>query len=125
MRINGFTNIKTIMNLNKNAFSLLLDITNYFYCHNFGHKSCECKLKDNRLTSQNMYKTIGCMQWRKKEKEKKPDKCDLVLYAQDQNNKWYVDSGCSRHVIGDKIKFVSLNQNKIGMPHSVMMAHPT
>ncbi len=42
------------------------------------------------------------MQWRKKVEEKKPDKCDLVLYAQDQNNKWYVDSGCSRHMTGGK-----------------------
>lgn len=109
------------MNLDKNAYAPLLDITECFYCHNFGHKSYECQLKDNRLTSQNMYKTIGCMQWRKKVEEKKLNKCDLVLYAQDKNNKWYVDSGFSRHMTRDKSKFVSLNENKTGMSHSVMM----
>lgn len=46
------------------------------------------------------------------EEENKLDKCDLVLYAQGQNNKWYVDSGFSKHMIGDKNKFVSLDENK-------------
>ena len=90
------------MNLDKNEFSPLLDIIECLYCHNFGHNSYECQIKDNRLTSQNMHKTIGCMQWRKKAEEKKPDKCDLVLHAQDQNNKWYVDNGFSRHMTRDK-----------------------
>jgi len=44
MRNNGFTNIKTNMNLDKNAFAPLLDITECFYCHNIGHKSYECNL---------------------------------------------------------------------------------
>jgi len=51
MRKNGFTNIKTNVNLDKNAFSPLLYIIECFYCHKFGHKLYECQLKDNRLTS--------------------------------------------------------------------------
>lgn len=54
------------------------------------------------------------MQWRKEREGKKFDKCDLVLYVQDQNNKWHVDSGCSTHMIGDKRKFVSLDENITG-----------
>lgn len=61
-----------------------------------------------------MYKTIGCMQWKKKVEEKKDDKCDLVLYAKDKNNKWYLDSGYARHMTWDKRNFISLNENKIG-----------
>ena len=34
------------------------------------------------------------------------------MYAQDQNSKWYVDNGYSRHLIGDKSMFVSLDENK-------------
>lgn len=48
------------------------------------------------------------MQWRNKE-EKKADKCDLVLYAQDQNSKWYMNSGYSRHTKGP---------SDIGTPYS-------
>ena len=45
----GLTNIKTNMKLDRNAFAPLLDITECFYYPNFGHKSHECQLKDNRL----------------------------------------------------------------------------
>jgi len=52
------------------------------------------------------------MQWRKKKEEMEVNKCGLVLHAQNQNSQWYVDSGCSRHIIGDKSKFVPLDENK-------------
>lgn len=113
MANNGFS-IKTNMNLGKISFSPLLDIIKCFYCHNFWHKSYECQLKDNRLSSEKNYRTYGCIQWRKRKEENKVDKCDLVLYAQDQNNKWYMDIGCSIHMTGDKNKFLSLDENKTG-----------
>eukprot|EP00253_Pinus_taeda_P030706 PITA_30706 len=40
------------------------------------------------------------------------DKCGLALYAQNNGNHWFVDSGCSRHMIGDKKKFVSLRKKE-------------
>ena len=42
------------------------------------------------------------------------NKCDIVLYAQDQNSQWYVDSGCSRHMTGDISKCVTLDEKKTG-----------
>jgi len=36
------------------------------------------------------------------------DKCDLALCAQSEETLWFVDSGCSRHMIGDKRTFISL-----------------
>ena len=54
------------MNLDKNTYDPLLDINECFYCHNFGHKSYEYQLKENRLLSQNNSRTNGCMQWRNK-----------------------------------------------------------
>ena len=38
------------------------------------------------------------------------DKCGLALCAHSDENHWFVDSGCSRHMTGDKKKFVSLNK---------------
>jgi hypothetical protein len=48
--------------------------------------------------------------WKKKEN----DKCGLVLSAQRQNNPWYIDSGCSKHMTGVKSKCMSLSERKSG-----------
>ena len=48
--------------------------------------------------------------WKKKES----DKCGLVLSAQRKMNPWYIDSGCSKHIMGDKGKFLSLSESKSG-----------
>jgi hypothetical protein len=47
-------------------------------------------------------------------KLKENDKCGLVLSAQRQKNPWYIDSGCSKHMTGDKGKFLSLSESKSG-----------
>ena len=48
--------------------------------------------------------------WRKKE----DNKCGLVLSTQRQKDPWYIDSGCSKHMSGDKSKFLSLTEHKPG-----------
>jgi hypothetical protein len=48
--------------------------------------------------------------WKKKES----DKCGLVLSAQRQMKPWYIDSGCSKHMTGDKGKFLYLSERKSG-----------
>jgi hypothetical protein len=48
--------------------------------------------------------------WKKKENEK----CGLVLSAQRQKNPWYIDNGCSKHMMRDKGKFLSLSESKLG-----------
>jgi hypothetical protein len=47
-------------------------------------------------------------------KKKADDKCGLVLSSQRQNNPWYIDSGCSKHMTGDKSKFLTLSEIKSG-----------
>jgi hypothetical protein len=48
--------------------------------------------------------------WKKKES----NKCGLVLSAQRKMKPWYIDSGCSKHMTGDKGKFLSLSESKSG-----------
>jgi transposase InsO family protein len=48
--------------------------------------------------------------WKKKDSEK----CGLVLSAQKQKDPWYIDSGCSKHMTGDKDKFMSISKRKTG-----------
>ena len=38
----------------------------------------------------------------------------MALYAKNQENQWYIDSGCSKHMIGDKSKFDFLTEVKGG-----------
>ena len=40
--------------------------------------------------------------------------CGLALSAHNQEKKWYVDSGCSKHMTGDKRNFVSLKEKDKG-----------
>lgn len=40
------------------------------------------------------------------------ENCDLDLYAGDQENVWYIDSGCSKHMTSDKDNFMSFNEIK-------------
>ena len=37
-----------------------------------------------------------------------------MLSAQRQKDPWYIDSGCSKHMTGDKCKFLSLSEHKSG-----------
>ena len=37
-----------------------------------------------------------------------------MLSAQRQKDPWYIDSGCSKHMTGDKSKFMSLREHKSG-----------
>ena len=56
---------------------------------------------------QKRYETKGCFQWKKK-----VNKCDLALTAQDLKSQWYLDSGCSKYMTGDRSKFITLDEKK-------------
>jgi hypothetical protein len=79
-----------------------------YTCHNFGHKSIDCRLRNYEPDLK--YPTENVKFWKKKES----DKCGLVLPAQRKANPWYIDSGCSKHMTGDKGKFLSLSESKLG-----------
>jgi hypothetical protein len=94
--------------------------TNYFYlfynepecyiCHNFGHKSLDCHFKNYKVDSRINPSVENVKIWKKKES----NKCSLVLYIQRKKYPCYIDSGCSKHMTGDKSKFMSLSDNKSG-----------
>ena len=52
--------------------------------------------------------------WVKKKKYLQIDECGISLQAQRSISQWCVDSGCSKHMIGDKNKFVLLRKEKEG-----------
>ena len=78
-------------------------------CNQVGHMPSKCPLKGCDSSSHKRYQTKGCFQWKKK-----VNKCDLALTAQDLKSQWYLDSGCSKHMTGDRRKFITFDENKIG-----------
>jgi hypothetical protein len=91
-----------------NHYDLLFSEPECYICHNYGHKAADCRLRNYKPdlipTAENV----------KVWKKKADDKCGLVLSAQRQKNPWYIDSGCSKHMTGDKIKFLTLSESKSG-----------
>jgi hypothetical protein len=91
-----------------NKFNLLNNEVECYTCHNFGHKSIECQLRNYEPDSKSPAENVKF--WKKKER----NKCGLVFSAQRKMNPWYIDSGCSKHMTGDKGKFLSLSEIKSG-----------
>jgi hypothetical protein len=58
---------------------------------------------------------MGITVWKRKQKEEKKEECEHALYAQNEGNQWYIDNGCSKHMIGEHTKFFTLKEEKRGM----------
>ena len=73
-------------NRNINPFDLLYNEPVCFRCHNYGHKTVDCKLKENKADQSVKYTgTYGERNiWRKKE----TSQCNLVLSVQKQKSHW-------------------------------------
>ena len=71
-------------------------------CNQVGHMPSKFPLKGCDSSPHKRYQTKGCFQWKKK-----VNKCDLDLTAQDLKSQWYLDSGCSKHMIGDRSKLIT------------------
>jgi len=80
------------------SFDLLYNEPECYVCHNFGHKASNCHLKDYKTDPRVNYSAESAKVWKKKEN----NKCVLVLSVQRKKDPWYIDSGCSKHISGDK-----------------------
>lgn len=50
--------------------------------------------------------------WKKKQEDLQIEECGIVLQAQNSRSHWCVDSGCSRHMTGNKNTFRSLQEKE-------------
>jgi hypothetical protein len=93
-----------------NQFDLLISELKCYNCHNFDHKAANCHLKKYKADPRINPLARNANTWKKKDSEK----CGLVLSDQKQKHPWYIDSGCSKNIIGDKDKFMSISKRKTG-----------
>jgi hypothetical protein len=91
-----------------NNFDLLNNEIECYICHNYGHKYVDYRLNNYEPDFNSPAENVKF--WKKKES----DKCGLVLSTQRKMNPWYIDSGCSKHMMRDKGKFLSLSESKLG-----------
>lgn len=93
-----------------------------YSCNNFANVAIECKNKSmdhcrqhgkkpNKKT--NIKKSKKCGSTNKQEKEELI-RCDLSFYSFEDQDEWYIYSGCSHHINGDKSKMESLRKNHHG-----------
>ena len=92
-----------IMKRTYNNFSALENEVECSICNNFGHEDFECRSRF--LQTNQKEKASNIKAWRMKEPQ--PKRCGIALYAEGQENQWYIDNGCSKHMTGDKEKLQS------------------
>jgi hypothetical protein len=51
--------------------------------------------------------------WIRKKNQYSNEECTLTLQDKQKKHGWYVDSGCSKHMIGDKDKFLTLKKKEM------------
>eukprot|EP00253_Pinus_taeda_P015104 PITA_15104 len=93
-----------------------------FACGRVGHYAAKCPHKDKLEKVRNLLdgtrnrmsrfrqttqkeQASSAKTWRMKELQ--PERCGIALYAEGQENQWYIDNGCSKHMTGDKEKIQS------------------
>jgi hypothetical protein len=52
--------------------------------------------------------------WIRKQDKLNVEECSISLQAQSRRSDWYVDSGCSKHMTGDKNIFITLKKERDG-----------
>lgn len=103
-----------IMKRTYNNFSALENEIECSICNNLGHEDSECKSRFQQ-TTQKEQASLSPKTWRKN--EPLLEISGITLYVEGQENQWYIDSGCSKHMIGDKDKLQSYSalekENKV------------
>jgi hypothetical protein len=54
------------------------------------------------------------MTWIRKQGQYRNEECTVTLQAKQKKRGWYVDSGCSKHMTGDRDMFLTLQEERDG-----------
>jgi hypothetical protein len=93
-----------------NNFDLLNNEIECHNCHKFGHKYENFHLKNYKATPRIKFLDRKANTWKRKDSEK----YGLALSTQKQKASGNIDSGCSKHMTGDKDKVMSISKRKKG-----------
>jgi hypothetical protein len=102
-----------------NRFESLSTEVECYKCNNFGHMAKDCRImvpprepqKNNNSHRHEPQKRT----WIRKNNKYSNEECTLSLQAKQKKRGWYVDNGCSKHMIGDRDRFLSLIKERNGL----------
>jgi hypothetical protein len=104
-------------NRSYNRFGSLSDEVECYKCNNFGHMAKYCRLTippREPKKNINSHKKEPQRIWIRKQDQFNTEECNLSLQDQHKKHGWYVDSGCSKHMTGDKDRFLTLKKERDG-----------
>jgi hypothetical protein len=89
-----------------------------YKCNNFGHMAKYCRMTVPPIVPQQNFNSHTQepqkRTWIRKKNQYSNEECTLSLQGKKKKHGWYVDSGCSKHMTGDKDKFLTLRKEKDG-----------
>jgi hypothetical protein len=92
-----------------NRFESLSIEVECYKCNNFGHMAKNCRMTVPPKEPQQSHKQESQkMTWIRKQDQYSNEECTVALQAKQKKRGWYVDSGCSKHMTGDRDKFLTL-----------------
>jgi hypothetical protein len=101
-----------------NRFESLSTEVECYKCNNFGHMAKDCRMtvppKEPQQNNNSHRQEPQKMTWIRKQDQYNNEECTVALQAKQKKHGWYVDSGCSKHMTGDKDKFLTLQKEKNG-----------
>jgi hypothetical protein len=97
-----------------NRFESLSTKVECYKCNNFGHMAKDCRMtvpskepqQNNNSHRQEPQKTT----WIRNQDQYNNEECIVALQAKQKKHGWYVDNGFSKHMTGDKYKFLTLRK---------------
>jgi hypothetical protein len=90
-----------------NRFESLSTKVECYKCNNFGNMAKNCRMT---VPPKEPQKTT----WIRKQDQYSNEECTVALQAKQKKRGWYVDSGYSKHMTGDRDKFLILQKERDG-----------
>jgi hypothetical protein len=98
-----------------NRFESLSTEVECYKCNNFGHMAKNCRMTVPPKEPQQSHKQESQkMTWIIKQDQYSNEECTVALQVKQKKCGWYVDSGCSKHMTGDRDKFLTLREERDG-----------
>jgi hypothetical protein len=101
-----------------NKFESLSTEVECYKCNNFGHMAKYCRMtvppREPQQNNNSHRHEPQKRTWIIKHNQYSNKECTLALQAKEKKHGWYVDSGCSKHMSGDRDGFLTLRKERDG-----------
>jgi hypothetical protein len=101
-----------------NMFESLSTEVECYKCNNFGHMAKYCRMtvppREPQQNNSSQRKEPHKRTWIRKHDQYSNEECTLDLQDNKKKRGWYVDSGFSKHMTGDRDKVLTLRKERDG-----------